>query len=69
MANIVITNNGNSVATPEIAEDLENGIPYQPAMPADPDILITATGFSKLLRPGECVGLDPLLQYTIEVAE
>lgn len=66
MGNIVITNNGNPVAVPEIQEDFENGIPYQAAQPADPYVLVTSiSGFSKTLKPGECVGLDPSLIYTV----
>ncbi len=35
----------------------------------DPDILITADGFSKTLKAGECVGLDPALIYTVSTQQ
>ena len=65
MASIVITNNGHSEAKPEIKEDAENGIAYQAAQSVDKNIIISAKGFEKVLKPGECVGLDPRMMYTV----
>lgn len=75
MANIVITNNGNPTSSPAVYTyddtDPENIIQtlVSEATTIDPALLITAEGFSKVLQPGECVGLDPTLIYTVSIQE
>lgn len=67
MANIVITNNGNSVELPELLD--EEGNVIRPAQDIDPSIVVTdENGNFRTLKPGECSGFA-LGALTIEVSE
>ena len=66
MANITIGNNGQE-AKREVNADPDNGIEWQPACEATPDIKITyPSGLVKKLSPGESIGLE-MGKYVIEV--